>query len=120
MFWTNWVRGINKIFLVVGIIASLLGGFSLMESSPQLGIIVICVGILLSITLVSVIMMISEISVSLYEINNKTSINKGNVTSSNKEELPSNHNNQETWVCPECNTVNQDSYRYCKDCGYQK
>lgn len=79
MFWTNWVRGLTKVFLGAGVVASLLGagatvqifGPSLEGFSVIIAFVVFLVGIVVSISSVALIMMLTEISVSAHEINKK-------------------------------------------------
>lgn len=79
MFWTNWVRGLTKVFLGAGVVASLLGagatvqifGRSLQGFSVIIAFVVFLVGIVVSISSVALIMMLTEISVSAHEINKK-------------------------------------------------
>ncbi|MBQ8569367.1 MAG: hypothetical protein IJ446_09135 [Oscillospiraceae bacterium] len=43
-----------------------------------------------------------------------------NSASKNKISNSNSSNSGGTWTCPECDTVNSNSVRMCKDCGYTK
>jgi hypothetical protein len=72
MFWTTWVRGISKTMLVLEIIASVIGGFVCMSFGSDMviiGFLILFGGVLFAFSSIAMIMMISEISISLNEIN---------------------------------------------------
>lgn len=80
MYWTKTVRGLCKIFVVLGILASIGAGAVLMDTSPMLGIVTMIVGSVVALISVSFIMMISEIPMLLNELKNEI---KGSTAESN-------------------------------------
>ena len=75
MKWTTSIKGITTLFLVLMIIGVLVYGFSVMDVSPTLGVVIMCVGTLLSILSVGLIMVLCEISENLYYI--RSNMGKG-------------------------------------------
>ncbi len=148
MFWTKWVRGVSKLLMAVGIIASVVGGGMLIateiDAFMMLGIIVIVLGVLISITSVAIIMMISEISINTYAI--RKAFNNGSLdhilydsehyettsrTNSYTNNMPKeqhlddqntpiiNTTENHGWVC-ECGNVNSFSEKFCRKCGKKR
>ena len=130
MFWTNWVRGISKLLMVVDIIASVVGGIALCAIDfAAIGIIVMLIGILLSITSVAMIMMISEISINTY--NTQSLLEKqprgkmlnGYLQSENQgltEEMQQAEEYiKNTWLC-KCGKRNPNSAEFCASCKRRK
>lgn len=70
MFWTNLIKNVCKIFLVLSIIASVIGGIALADSfdSGWVGFGVIMGGIIFSFLSVTVTMMLCEISENIYKL----------------------------------------------------
>ena len=72
MFWTRWVRGFCAALVISVVGASVYYGKEVMETSGySKGIGIIAVAVVGSLTLVSLILMISEIAISLNEANKK-------------------------------------------------
>lgn len=142
MFWTNLIKGVCKIFLVLSIIGSVIGGiaFADMADNVLIGIGLIIIGVVISFLSISGIMMICEISENVYEIKYKMSNNpehisyqqpsvspvrsiqepnnekKKNITSKKAVEDTS-AKNVSDWVCS-CGTRNYNIY--CKKCGKKR
>lgn len=141
MFWTNWVKGYCRFVIVLGIIASVIAGLICGNISPVFYLI-IPIGIFAVIISVSVLMMLTEISDSLNEINRKSGKNDGKLdktlyhssdNSNKSNDIPVKSNSRGTsdniqkivsiedkWLCPECGKSNPRSSRVCKDCAYQR
>ena len=134
MFWTNWVRGISKLGMFISIVASIVCGGLLIATEDEffvtLGIIVIILGILITISLGALIMMISEISINTYNtyavLKNEhpndqqpNSVISPQVHETITETQPTTGNTDNSWVC-RCGTRNAAASRYCKNCGKSK
>ena len=122
MFWTNLIKGVCKIFLVLLIIGSVIGGIA--SGDFLIGILIIVGGIVVSFLLVSGMMMMCEISENVYEIrlNSRSSSNHSSLIKSysNAPDSFVPESTQGSWKCPKCGKSNSNSSRVCKDCGYQK
>ena len=119
MFWTKWVRGFNKVILWVGIAASVILGLVFAADEPA-SLLFIPIGVLITITSVSLIMMITEISVTLDEIN--TTLKQQNKNSSSGSlyaSEPEYHSGSSSWVCS-CGATNSNSSLFCNTCGKLK
>lgn len=131
MFWTNWVRGISKLGMFISIVASIVCGGLLIATEDEffvtLGIIVIILGILITISLGALIMMISEISINTYNTYAVLKNEHPNDQQSNSvispqikeivtETQPTTENTDNSWVCS-CGTRNVAASKYCKNCG---
>lgn len=123
MFWTHWVRGICKVLMVIEIIASIVVGSFLIDEASHgpddyifIGIVVMIVGVLIAITSNALIMMISEISVNIYELKQMQNGNKNESirTVSSQAKQPS-----ESWVC-NCGARNSNDSKVCSKCGKTK
>ncbi len=134
LFWTQWVRGIAKVGMAISIIASLICGGLLISIGDELftviGIAVMIIGILISITSIAMIMMISEISINTYNtyavLKNEhpndqqpNSVISPQVHETITETQPTTGNTDNSWVC-RCGTRNAAASRYCKNCGKSK
>lgn len=126
MFWTVWMRTICKIILGIMISVVVITGFAIMGVNVGLGFIVLIGGTIISITSLGMILMISEISVSLDEL-------KDMLNDKNKREIPQNANvitsnaksnilrvnyqptPKDSWLC-ECGTRNSGASTICKGC----
>ena len=133
MFWTNWVRGISKLGMFISIVASIVCGGLLIATEDDvfmmLGIIVIVLGILITISLGALIMMISEISINTY--NTQSLLEKqpsgkmlnGYLQSENQElteEMQQAEENiKNTWLC-KCGKRNPNSAEFCANCKRRK
>lgn len=132
MFWTHWVRGYNKVILIIGILASVITGFAGAAEEPAM-LLIIPIGVIVVLSSVSVLMMISEISVFLDEINKKLGSQGGSYSGSliNEQSSPysgslfkdqtsstdtSTARGDTTWVC-NCGARNSASAIFCKKCG---
>lgn len=71
MYWTKIVRSFCKIVMVLGIIASIISGIVISDDSVLIGLVVIIGGSAVSVISISFIMMLSEMSLTLDEMNNK-------------------------------------------------
>ena len=128
MFWTHWVRGFCKVFMVLEIIASIVVGSFLIDEAfhgPDdyifIGIVVMIVGVLIAITSNAFIMMISEISVNIYKVKNqlcgKEEIETEEETESedtffNSDDIDEN----QTWTCKNCGKNNFIYQSRCSFC----
>ena len=134
MFWTNWVRGISKLGMFISIVASIVCGGLLIATEDEffvtLGIIVIILGILITISLGALIMMISEISINTYNtyavLKNEhpndqqtDTVISSEVHETITETQPTTENTDNSWVCS-CGTRNAAASRYRKNCGKSK
>ena len=119
MKWTTSIKGITTLFLVLMIIGVLVYGFSVMDVSPTLGVVIMCVGTLLSILSVGLIMVLCEISENLYYI--RSNMGKGSGILSAASELKRQRDtvSDGSWVC-NCGTRNMSTSRFCKSCGKEK
>lgn len=135
MFWTRFVRGWNKFFLTVIIIASVVVGIVFADETGLLSLLLIPITALLGFATVAVIMMISEISVSLNEINKKlgetgtisAEANVGAVSSERTQETERKNtpiisagtvgkNSNDSWLC-DCGARNPHMAAFCAQCG---
>ena len=145
MFWTNLIKGVCKIFLVLSIIGSVIGGiaFADMADNVLIGAGIIIIGIVISFLSIAGIMMICEISENVYEIKYKMSNNSEHTSHTSYQQSyassvrsmpePSNEKkkkitseksaedtsakNVSDWVCS-CGTRNYNIY--CKKCGKKR
>ena len=106
MFWTKWVRGFNIVVMYVGILVSLISGGILAIKEGATFLLIIPAGVLITITCVSLTMMITEISVTLDEINTtlkkqnkKKQQNKNSSSGSLYASEPEYHSGSSSWVC---------------------
>lgn len=129
MFWTKWVRGISKVIMVVLIIAILVCGITLCDKRDDvaviLGIVIMVIGIPLSITMISLAMMISEISINTYntfallkhEQPDTVFPSEEQQTTANTQQITK--NTDTSWVCS-CGKENSATANYCKYCGERR
>ena len=124
MFWTDFVRKICTAFIILAIIASVIGGIICFEESILLGLGIMVGGVFVSLLSISGVMVICEISDNVYEIrlNSRSSSNHSSLIKSysNAPDSFVPESTQGSWKCPKCGKSNSNSSRVCKDCGYQK
>lgn len=143
MFWTDFLKGLIKVFITIAIIIIFIIGVkiaSINDDMAIVGLLVIAIGVILVLTFVSIIGVFTEISDNLYELNQNTrglnnkaintstatndtpKANYSTVTTNNPPQNIQKINNLKStnWECPECDTINPLSTRTCKGCGYQK
>ena len=120
MFWTKIVRGWNKFFLVLGILGSIITGFALMDEVGGFASLIMLAGVIVSFVSVSVIMMISEISVSLHELieinRNNQSGNASLMHQTAETVIHTKQRVDDSWVC-RCGSRNPNTAKFCKKCG---
>jgi len=121
MFWTNLIKVASKIILTAEIIVSVFGGLALIGYSTAFGIIILCRGILMSLSAALFLMTISETSFSLYEINSKMRTTNvfneiSNIYDSQTEPIQK----LSLWTCPQCGQINPSSSKICMRCEFQK
>ena len=106
MYWTKIVRSFCKIVMVLGIIASIISGL-----------------------VISFIMMLSEMSLTLDEMNNKMykitqNDNKDNSKSNSvfneKSQPPIKTARGNSWKCVDCGNINPVGAKFCRECGHLK
>lgn len=139
MFWTKWVRGLTKVFLGVGAVASLIGAIAMSTSSYSGRVDVIAAGIyflvcmVVLISIVAFVMIITEISVSAHEINEKlnslsnpnlsnsmTSLEKAPQTSQTLNNMNTpyvNSGGANVKYCVKCGTTLDSNVKFCLKCG---
>lgn len=73
MFWTNIMKGLGKITVGLGVIASVITGIVVGNSADNalVGILVIVIGVVIAFISVSGIMVICEISQNISDIKKK-------------------------------------------------
>lgn len=131
MFWTKWVRGINKIGIFITIAASIVCGALLCTDDDTVifGVAIMVLGTLISINTIAIVMMISEISINIYELKNGGTIvgqvsysagsgaDSSNKPSSKKKapEEDSVKENSKYWICS-CGATNLSTNNVCMSC----
>lgn len=124
MFWTNWVRAMCAVMVVVGIIGSLLVSFAVAKAAESvfLWMVVFAAGIIVSLSLVALTMMMTEISISLDDIRrmNASSCVAANPLLNRYVETKPVANlmpdSQKTWICDQCGTRNFAANKECMQC----
>ena len=129
MYWTKIVRSFCKIVMVLGIIASIISGIVISDDSVLIGLVVIIGGSAVSVISISFIMMLSEMSLTLDEMNNKMykitqNDNKDNSKSNSvfneKSQPPIKAARGNSWKCVDCGNINPVGAKFCRECGHLK
>lgn len=129
MYWTKIVRSFCKIVMVLGIIASIISGIVISDDSVLIGLVVIIGGSAVSVISISFIMMLSEMSLTLDEMNNKMykitqNDNKDNSKSNSvfneKSQPPIKTARGNSWKCVDCGNINPAGAKFCRECGHLK
>lgn len=118
MFWTNWVKGLGKAYIALSILFFVIVGFALAYNEYALiGIIVIVVGTAISLSSVSLIMMVAEMSENIAKLQkNGVSITSSGDQGTSFSFSSTSSSSDDSWVC-NCGTRNSSSSTYCRICG---
>jgi len=115
--------------MVLGIIASIISGIVISDDSVLIGLVVIIGGSAVSVISISFIMMLSEMSLTLDEMNNKMykitqNDNKDNSKSNSvfneKSQPPIKTARGNSWKCVDCGNINPVGAKFCGECGHLK
>ena len=129
MYWTKIVRSFCKIVMVLGIIASIVSGIVILDESVGIGLAVMIAGSVVSVVSISFIMMLSEMSLTLNELNNKTDkLPKNDIKDNSKLNSAVKENSQppikvargNDWKCVDCGNINPAGAKFCRECGHIK
>lgn len=113
MFWTHFVRGWNKFFLTIIIIATCIGCLFLLTELGVFALLLIPIVVLISFAFVAFIMMISEISINLNEINNK--LNQMDTSANNNSNQNNNSNSNNNNNSNNSNQINSNNIQQLKN-----
>lgn len=115
MFWTHFVRGWNKFFLTIIIIATCIGCLFLLTELGVFALLLIPIVVLISFAFVAFIMMISEISINLNEINNKLNQMDTSANNNSNQNNNSNSNNNNNNNSNNSNQINSNNIQQLKN-----